>query len=126
MAAKGGGAWKVAYADFVTAMMAFFLVMWICNQDQKIRKAVADYFGHPLAMNNGTTSAMRSRSSCVTPGRIHLEASPRNDASSTISVRPVMPSQSASALSRPGLADGASAASDVACASRVNRPAALS
>ena len=29
MAGKGGGAWKVAYADFVTAMMAFFLVMWI-------------------------------------------------------------------------------------------------
>src|SRR5215468_2193892 len=50
-----GGAWKVAYADFVTAMMAFFLVMWICNQDQKIRKAVADYFGNPLAVNKGTT-----------------------------------------------------------------------
>jgi flagellar motor protein MotB len=57
MAAKGGGAWKVAYADFVTAMMAFFLVMWICNQDQKIRKAVSDYFGDPLAVNQGTSKS---------------------------------------------------------------------
>jgi len=53
VAAKGGGAWKVAYADFVTAMMAFFLVMWICGQDQKIRKAVSDYFGDPLAVRQG-------------------------------------------------------------------------
>ena len=49
MAGKGGGgAWKVAYADFVTAMMAFFLVMWICGQDQKIRKAVSYYFNDPM------------------------------------------------------------------------------
>ena len=46
--AKGGGAWKVAYADFVTAMMAFFLVMWICGQDQKIKQTVADYFLDPF------------------------------------------------------------------------------
>lgn len=46
--AKGGGAWKVAYADFVTAMMAFFLVMWICGQDQKIKQSVADYFLDPF------------------------------------------------------------------------------
>jgi chemotaxis protein MotB len=44
---KGGGAWKVAYADFITAMMAFFLVMWICTQDQKIKEAVAHYFMDP-------------------------------------------------------------------------------
>ena len=31
-----GGAWKVAYADFVTAMMALFLVLWLVSQDQKI------------------------------------------------------------------------------------------
>ncbi len=47
MAGKGGGAWKVAYADFITAMMAFFLVMWICTQDQKIKEAVAHYFMDP-------------------------------------------------------------------------------
>jgi chemotaxis protein MotB len=55
VAAKGGGAWKVAYADFVTAMMAFFLVMWICGQDQKVRKAVSDYFGDPFALNQGVS-----------------------------------------------------------------------
>ncbi|MCX7701570.1 MAG: hypothetical protein N2039_11905, partial [Gemmataceae bacterium] len=48
MAGKGGGSWKVAYADFVTAMMAFFMVMWICNQDQKVKEAVAHYFRDPL------------------------------------------------------------------------------
>ncbi|MEL6874027.1 MAG: flagellar motor protein MotB [Pseudomonadota bacterium] len=40
-----GGAWKVAYADFVTAMMAFFLMMWLLGAtDEKQRKALADYF----------------------------------------------------------------------------------
>ena len=35
-----GGAWKVAYADFVTAMMALFLVLWLTSQDQRIKQAV--------------------------------------------------------------------------------------
>ena len=39
-----GGAWKVAYADFVTAMMAFFLVMWLVGQSDDIKAAVAGYF----------------------------------------------------------------------------------
>jgi len=47
MAGKGGGSWKVAYADFVTAMMAFFLVMWIGAQDVKVRQSVANYFIDP-------------------------------------------------------------------------------
>jgi chemotaxis protein MotB len=42
-----GGAWKVAYADFVTAMMAFFLVMWIVGQSAKVRSGVAGYFRQP-------------------------------------------------------------------------------
>ena len=45
--AHHGGAWKVAYADFVTAMMAFFLVMWLAAQDSRIRDAVAGYFQQP-------------------------------------------------------------------------------
>jgi chemotaxis protein MotB len=45
--AHHGGAWKVAYADFVTAMMAFFLVMWLAAQDSRIRDAVAGYFKEP-------------------------------------------------------------------------------
>jgi chemotaxis protein MotB len=45
--AHHGGAWKVAYADFVTAMMAFFLVMWLAAQDSRIRSAIAGYFQEP-------------------------------------------------------------------------------
>lgn len=47
MAGKGGGAWKVAYADFVTAMMAFFLVMWIVAQNKPVKEAVAQFFKDP-------------------------------------------------------------------------------
>ncbi len=42
-----GGAWKVAYADFVTAMMAFFLVMWLVNQSQDVKNSVQAYFQDP-------------------------------------------------------------------------------
>jgi len=42
-----GGAWKVAYADFVTAMMALFIVLWILGQSEKAQKAVAFYFNNP-------------------------------------------------------------------------------
>lgn len=48
MAGKGGGAWKVAYADFVTAMMAFFLVMWIVAQGKEVKDSVSHYFVDPL------------------------------------------------------------------------------
>ncbi len=48
MAGHGGGAWKVAYADFTTAMMAFFMVMWITSQSEEIKEAVAEHFSHPL------------------------------------------------------------------------------
>ncbi len=67
-----GGAWKVAYADFVTAMMAFFLLMWLLNATtEKQRKGIADYFDPsiPLArvsaggdgMLNGDSVTSRER-----------------------------------------------------------------
>ncbi len=47
-----GGAWKVAYADFVTAMMAFFLLMWLLNATtEKQRKGIADYFSPTIPVN---------------------------------------------------------------------------
>lgn len=47
-----GGAWKVAYADFVTAMMAFFLLMWLLNATtEKQRKGIADYFNPTIPVN---------------------------------------------------------------------------
>lgn len=52
--AGGGGAWKVAYADFVTAMMALFMVLWISAQDETILIATSRYFQNPFnsPMNN--------------------------------------------------------------------------
>ncbi|RXK52949.1 flagellar motor protein MotB [Oleiharenicola lentus] len=49
MAAGGGGAWKVAFADFMTAMMALFLVLWISAQDKKILIATSKYFQSPFS-----------------------------------------------------------------------------
>ena len=46
-----GGAWKVAYADFVTAMMAFFMLMWLLNATTETqRKGLADYFSPTIAV----------------------------------------------------------------------------
>ncbi|MFN9717878.1 MAG: flagellar motor protein MotB [Planctomycetota bacterium] len=52
----GGGAWKVAYADFVTAMMAFFMVMWLVSQDQKVKDSVAKYFVDPIGFSMSGSS----------------------------------------------------------------------
>lgn len=47
--AHHGGTWKIAYADFITAMMAFFLVMWLLSQSTSVqRQLIADYFRTPL------------------------------------------------------------------------------
>ncbi len=46
-----GGAWKVAYADFVTAMMALFIVLWIMGQDAEVKEAVASYFQDPIGFS---------------------------------------------------------------------------
>jgi chemotaxis protein MotB len=52
-----GGAWKVAYADFVTAMMALFIVLWLLNTSKPVREAIAGYFKDPsgTAGKLGTT-----------------------------------------------------------------------
>src|SRR5580765_1970606 len=42
-----GGAWKVAYADFVTAMMALFIVLWLMNSSKQLQEAVGGYFKDP-------------------------------------------------------------------------------
>ena len=51
-----GGAWKVAYADFVTAMMAFFLVMWIVGMDESAKDSVQSYFNDPAGYMKQSTS----------------------------------------------------------------------
>lgn len=51
-----GGVWKIAFADFMTAMMAFFLVMWLINaSDEETKKAVASYF-NPIELMDNTTN----------------------------------------------------------------------
>src|SRR3954468_5921818 len=50
--AAHGGAWKIAYADFVTAMMAFFLLMWLLGSTTEgDKKGIADYFNNPLRVS---------------------------------------------------------------------------
>ena len=53
-----GGAWKVAYADFVTAMMALFIVLWIVANNVTVRASVADYFRDPGAMHKTSSGVM--------------------------------------------------------------------
>jgi chemotaxis protein MotB len=48
-----GGAWKVAFADFVTAMMALFMVLWLVAQSPQTKSAVGAYFRDPLGLNSG-------------------------------------------------------------------------
>lgn len=47
-----GGAWKVAFADFMTSMMALFLVLWLVTQSSEVRSAIAGYFQDPLGRGN--------------------------------------------------------------------------
>lgn len=49
-----GGAWKVAYADFVTAMMALFIVLWLLNTNKPVREAIAGYFKDPSGTEGKT------------------------------------------------------------------------
>ena len=42
-----GGAWKVAYADFVTAMMALFIVLWLMSADKEVREQICAFFNDP-------------------------------------------------------------------------------
>src|SRR3569832_2092491 len=65
-----GGSWKVAYADFVTAMMAFFMVMWILGMDQNLRNSVEGYFSNPVGFKKGYTAGKSPLSSGNSPGQV--------------------------------------------------------
>ncbi|MFM0238829.1 flagellar motor protein MotB [Paraburkholderia phytofirmans] len=68
--AHHGGAWKIAYADFVTAMMAFFLLMWLLGSTSKFDKqGIEDYFNTPLSsLLGGNESTAAARPSVVQGG----------------------------------------------------------
>src|SRR3954468_11410111 len=68
-AAHHGGAWKVAYADFVTAMMSLFIVLWLMNSNAKVKEAVAGYFHDPAGVGklSGTNKEGRDKTIVVLP-----------------------------------------------------------
>ena len=73
---KHGGAWKIAYADFVTAMMAFFLLMWLLGSTTEgDKKGIADFFNAPLkvALYGGSGAGGRRMDRCPKrlAGRAH-------------------------------------------------------
>jgi chemotaxis protein MotB len=53
-----GGAWKVAFADFMTAMFALFLVLWLVNQSSEVRSSIAGYFANPLGFPGEAGSSL--------------------------------------------------------------------
>jgi chemotaxis protein MotB len=72
-AAAHGGAWKIAYADFVTAMMAFFLLMWLMGSTTKgDLQGIADYFKTPLKVAMGGGSGSGDSSSVIQGGGMDL------------------------------------------------------
>ena len=64
-AAHHGGAWKVAYADFVTAMMSLFIVLWLLNSTPQVKKAIAGYFNDPKGSGAATGSSAAGASASV-------------------------------------------------------------
>ncbi len=71
-----GGAWKIAYADFVTAMMAFFMLMWLLGSTtQADLQGIADYFQNPLKVSMAGGSGSGDSSSIIQGGGKDLTAS---------------------------------------------------
>ena len=68
-----GGAWKVAYADFVTAMMALFIVLWLLNSSVQVRKAISSYFQDPSGSGNLSGSASAGTGESVSVGLNDME-----------------------------------------------------
>ena len=73
-----GGAWKVAYADFVTAMMAFFLMLWLLSSTSEETKAgLADYFDPTTAsISQSGSGGVGGGKSMITEGARISDASP--------------------------------------------------
>jgi chemotaxis protein MotB len=69
-----GGAWKVAYADFATAMMSLFIVLWLMNSNAKVKQAVAGYFRDPAGVGKlaGTNKEGRDKT-IVAPPEIKMD-----------------------------------------------------
>ncbi len=60
-----GGAWKVAYADFVTAMMALFIVLWLLNTNKPVKEAIAGYFNDPSGTGSKLGTTMNGKGEAI-------------------------------------------------------------
>ncbi|WP_017669252.1 flagellar motor protein MotB [Sandarakinorhabdus sp. AAP62] len=105
--AHHGGAWKIAYADFVTAMMAFFMLLWILGAtNEQQRKGIADYFTPTVIQmqNSGGSNGLFGGRSVTAPDGASIRPE-------TTGRRPVTAAGSDSAATRPGVGEGSNAAS---------------
>ncbi len=68
-----GGSWKVAYADFVTAMMAFFLVMWIMGMEQNVKDMVQGYFNNPIGFRKAQSAGRNILSVANAPTNMNVD-----------------------------------------------------
>ena len=101
-----GGAWKVAYADFVTAMMAFFLLMWLINTtDPEQKKGIAEYFAP------ASVSATTSGSGGILGGTALGDEGAKGDGSQSVETQmaPDAPADSSDAASQSSSSDASSA-----------------
>src|SRR5271156_366730 len=73
-----GGAWKVAYADFVTALMALFIVLWLVSAGQEVRKAVAGYFKDPKGYQKLSGSAHAGSGEALSVSRSNIDRLKQN------------------------------------------------
>jgi len=68
-----GGAWKVAYADFVTAMMSLFIVLWLMNSTPQIKQSVAGYFNDPTSSGNETGTKILGSNESISIDQTNVE-----------------------------------------------------
>jgi chemotaxis protein MotB len=102
-----GGAWKIAYADFVTAMMAFFMLLWILGAtNEQQRKGIADYFTPTVIQmqNSGGSNGLFGGRSVTAPDGSSIRPE-------TTGKRPVTAAGTDNPATKPGVGEGANAAS---------------
>ena len=68
-----GGAWKVAYADFVTALMALFIVLWLMTTSDQVQKSIAGYFRDPKGFGTQTGNSMGGTGESLTITKSNMQ-----------------------------------------------------
>ena len=116
-----GGNWKVAYADFVTAMMAFFLLLWLLNSvTQEQMSGIADYFSPTVAsISISGAGGMLSGTSMLSPGPMQTALS---EAGVTVSLQPLDPSEEPDTEGLPGKDTAAEASAEEAADAEAPEP----